>query len=586
MWRHANPELLTAIRNCNQGDETHAFDSVETKRSAFVTAIQNKSGNSLKEKEDPVVGLAWAIIYKSTLLNQQLMDDMNKVAADQGQACHLGDQWYEFYSPKPMQGEPSLFAQYVRARWPIHVFAIDPMTADQNVADTFSRRRDMQLALSLAFTSGQIGAQNFTRYARRLELDMETIALNRTQVGFSHGSDTFGWRFYPRVQSPPTEGNAKVLFRDLLIGGPSRNAELNTMKLEPGARECVALVIMPSFVPSVRFDTRTNWFKLSNPKHKEFDLQTNVQLGTDITCLREFSSYCQNDPSVRGTDLALLLRTVDQLEHRLPLQTCVSQVPFELTHSGHTLFNRGVSDLGPRLRGYYGEPGAKDKNISVAVIGTNFSVSDTQVIAGNVLLNNGGPNSQVMLLSREVMLLTIPVEALKEGNKIDVHVATPYGVSNHLDIHLPVPPKEAPPSVWTVKPQAANCTYAVDNSKKPDEEGYFYCVSYTPAVTAQFGEELKTRPSLVAVTFETVELGRFTVDAVWKKGTSDYVVDVKSLANKLLNALVDNKTIDANSPPETNTYELSVTSVKVDDSIQPTDGKLVITFKPQPPAKK
>ena len=92
------------------------------------------------------------------------------------------------------------------------------------------------LALSLAFTSGQMSAQSFTRYARRIELDMETIALNRTQVGFSHGNDTFGWRFYPRVQSPPTDSNATVLFRDMLLGGPCRNAELKTMRLEPGQR--------------------------------------------------------------------------------------------------------------------------------------------------------------------------------------------------------------------------------------------------------------------------------------------------------------------------------------------------------------
>ena len=36
-------------------------------------------------------------------------------------------------------------------------------------------------------------------------------------------------------------------------------------KIEPGMRECVAIVLMPSFVPYADFTVRSNWFKLTNP---------------------------------------------------------------------------------------------------------------------------------------------------------------------------------------------------------------------------------------------------------------------------------------------------------------------------------
>ena len=42
-----------------------------------------------------------------------------------------------------------------------------------------------------------------TRYSASKRTD--TIALNRTQVGFSHGENTFGWQLYPRFQTPDTE---------------------------------------------------------------------------------------------------------------------------------------------------------------------------------------------------------------------------------------------------------------------------------------------------------------------------------------------------------------------------------------------
>jgi len=62
----------------------------------------------------------------------------------------------------------------------------------------------------------------------------------------------------PRFQTPDTESNATVLFRDMLIGGPNKDALLRERQLEPGIRDCVAIVIMPSFVPNVTCDATSN----------------------------------------------------------------------------------------------------------------------------------------------------------------------------------------------------------------------------------------------------------------------------------------------------------------------------------------
>src|SRR5439155_26238915 len=122
-------------------------------------------------------------------------------------------------------------------------------------------------------------AKNLTRFARRIEGEYDTIDLVRTQVGFSHGENTFGWRFYPRNQTPDTDSNLTVFFRDQLIGGPSKKAELRKRRLEPGPRECVAIVLMPSFVPYLVCESSSNWFKLTDPKCKVMDSADAIRLG-------------------------------------------------------------------------------------------------------------------------------------------------------------------------------------------------------------------------------------------------------------------------------------------------------------------
>src|SRR5262249_22198828 len=190
----------------------------------------------------------------SALLTDRLIRDMRETATAKGHVLPFSDQWKPYFLPNPPPDARQAFNAYVNLRWPIRVFALDPVTQEQNIADTLSTRREMQLSLAIACTNGRISARQLTRYVRRLEAEYETIALNRTQVGFSNGENVFGWRFYPRFQTPDTPSNFEVLFRDLLIGGPNRNQLLRERQLEPGMRECVANVMMPSFVPYLSCD--------------------------------------------------------------------------------------------------------------------------------------------------------------------------------------------------------------------------------------------------------------------------------------------------------------------------------------------
>lgn len=479
LWQHCQQAIVNAVR----GDDKHCL---ETLRNTFICSVMPPD-----VARTHTAAMAWMILVESALLNERLKQDIRELASAKN-AYHLNVtnlDWINFSGPSEQLTPDArqLFNDYVTCRWPIHVVAVDPVTQDQNVADSFSQRREMQLALALGFASGRVGASNFTRMARRLELDMETIALNRTAVGFSHGDDTFGWRFYPRVQSPDTGGHLQTYAVDM-FRGLSRDRTLKKSRLEPGIREVTAIVIMPSFVPYVIFDMRTNWFELVDPSEKVMTASDSMALSGQITSVRQLSANCARDAHLyRDGDVHRLLRAVDQLDRRLPMQTTYVQMPFENTLGGFEFFNTGVPDLAPELKGFYGEPGIRVKaagssaannaaataaaliaatatatatspvNININgtpaaaaassspaaaaaavakstifLVGDHFSVHETRVIAGNKSIEG----ADMRLISRQVMEISIPetVTTVESGDRkfVDVHVATPYGLSNHL----------------------------------------------------------------------------------------------------------------------------------------------------------
>ncbi len=345
--------------------------------------------------------LAWGILVESALLNERLIADIRESATALGQPAPAGLCAGPFYGPDPAPEARQAFNDYVRTRWPIRVFALDPVREEQNVDDTFSRRREAQIAMAVAAASGRLNAQALARYTRRTELDMASVALNQTAVGFSHGNDTFGWRFYPRVQSPPTRSGLAAFAET--ICGPTSDADLALRQLESGQRECTAVIVMPSFVPCVRLDSHSRWFRLTHPGATDPSMRKAMQLSRAVQAVRQQQAACTQCAHLyRDADAALLGRAVDQLAERLPLQSLVARVPYENTAGGFELFQTGITDLAPELIGWYGAPGIDPAGTTTLfLIGKGFSVHDTNIIAG-------GRTARFLPLGRDILRVEIP----------------------------------------------------------------------------------------------------------------------------------------------------------------------------------
>lgn len=346
--------------------------------------------------------LAWTILVESALLNERLVADMRDAGSSRGTGpgCVVAG---PFWGPDPSPEARAAFNDYVRRRWPIRVFTLDPITQEQNVEDMFSQRREMQMAMAMAFASGRVNSSAMTRYARRLETDIATIGLNKTAVGFTHGADTFGWRFYPRVQTPPTKGNLQTFAETLCGPANSTKTALAARRLEPGMRECTAMIVMPSFVSGITLDVRTNWFSLTDPRSTEQGMRETLKLSRSIKAMQRSAATCARCAGAyRDGDVARLLRRVDQLDRELPLQTLQAQIPYENTSAGFELFDTGVTSLAPELIGYYGAEGIDPTaSTELFLIGKGFSIHDTNVIAG-------GKTVTATLISRDVIKAEVP----------------------------------------------------------------------------------------------------------------------------------------------------------------------------------
>lgn len=515
------PEIAMAVRTGNEGGLARLRLDVVTGLCGSTSPVPGVTDGQCSPATCGILALmAWPILVEAALLDQRLNEDLLRVAQDPECECLVtGPQC--FYLPDPPEEARMAFMDYVRCRWPIHVFALDPQTQDQNVAQASSIRRELQLAAALAFASGRVGASNTLRFVRRLELEEQAIALNRTAIAFAHGANTFGWRFRPRFQTMDIESNAVTVGRDLLWGGPNRDARMKNWRIEPGMRECVALVVMPSFVPHVRFDVRSHWFKLHNHDNIKGEMTDTMKLSSKIAEAQQLMEFCHLEAeNYRPGEIERLYARVKQLSDRLPLQTMYAQVPYENTAGGFELFSSGVTDLGPELLDYYGAPGvSRNRQTTLFLVGRNFSVHNSVVIAGN-------RTCETELLSRDVMQVTIPADSQtvfcsREGKvsddpcakcrgvgpcgagcyeAVEIHLATPYGVSGQLFVpvyqEVPVAPSPEPagPSPEEIKAEA------VDAAKKlvHGHQAVFHPVTYawsTPAVKATYLLDTCGRPS-------------------------------------------------------------------------------------------
>ncbi len=445
---------------------------------ALVTRLETSRDNIQRQ---PIAALCWAIAVDAVLLDEALRNDARRVLTADGAACEpLED--VHFYYPKSVPNEhgKAVFNSYVRHRWPIITFSLDPVTDQQNIADSFNLKRDLQLALSFAFATGQIGFNQLNTFRRQIEQSSDTIALNRTITAFAHGNDgqgfeSFAFRFTPRFQNPPNQRtNIGVIASQLIGGGPGPDYQLKKSKLEPGMRELTAVLLIPTFLPTMRMNVAGNWFKLNDPEHLVFHTKRLMEQGRKVQEIRRAALDICSTQQYRGADLRVLQGKLAQLETMLPMQSKIVQLPFDNIASGFDLFSEGSTALAPELTGYSGVDeikarprgavtaaaalstpltagtgvslttsttgpatvtrttvvGGPGSIADIFVFGKYFSLLDTRVIAG-------GRSAAFEILSREVIHVQIPANVTptttEEGKTyIEVHVATPNGISNSL----------------------------------------------------------------------------------------------------------------------------------------------------------
>lgn len=472
IWDICTPELVLAVRDLKT-DNSQAIRTVAEIRKEY----DNRLGRNAAEKiEGPrlfIEALGWGIMLESALLTDQLVRDIKQTTSNKG-VSPIAVHWLDFYRPEPSPEARQVFNSYVATRWPMYTFAVDPVHEQQNIEDSLSQRRELQLALSLAMASGNMSASSFTRFSRRLEADYQTVDLNRTVVGFSHGDNTFGWRFYPRFQTPRIPSNLQVLTRDLL-GGAAFNTEqeLRERRLEPGQRECVALVIMPSFVPYAELNVSSSWFALANPKHKNHSTHETIKLSKLVRAVELCTPDQKHIERYRPGEFSRLQAKAEMLASRLPMQDMKFQVPYENTLGGFEFFNNGITDLVPQLRGWYGADGYRDAELTLFLMGDNFSINNTKVIVGGKNIPYGkpdAPNATVNattgsfeLLSRQVLRVTIPAGVAsvadpegrysRGGKYVDVRLGTPYGVGGPLRIPVIAKPDPKTPELAVLTDQ-------------------------------------------------------------------------------------------------------------------------------------
>jgi hypothetical protein len=551
----------------------------------------------------PIGALCWALAIDAALLDAAMKRDARKVFVDNGVAVEPIDSVH-FYHPNEYCDDVSrdVFCQYIRHRWPIITFSLDPVTDQQNIADSFSLNRDLQLALSFAFATGQINFSQLNTFRRQIQQSADTIALNRTITGFMQGNDIFGFRFTPRFQNPPNQRtNLGVIASQLISGGPGPNYQIRKSKLEPGVRELNAVLLIPTFLPVMRMNVSSNWFKLTDPEHLVHPTGKMMERGRRVQELRDAVQVLCNAHDYRAADLRVLQSKMAQLDTMLPMQSLVVQLPFENSAAGFDLFLQGSAALVPVLTGFSGvdvitlpaapaagatggagattgmsatggntatttsttspatfsiqtlaTPGAPSATTTYTITGGSTAIADVFVFGKYISLLDtrviaGGRVASFEILSREVIHVQIPpnvIPTTTEDNQtyIEVYLATPNGMSNSLLI--PCKPA-ATPTPTKVAYDVGGTTPSLDVYYQwlPGHDGKATLApSSDPsknAVTITWDSDTGLAPRQIQTQFAgTVNNQNVVIELAATASTSgDYTIDGTSFTSKLLERL-------------------------------------------------
>jgi hypothetical protein len=432
------------------------------------SASQNGTGlegEPMEERSRVVNVLSFALRIQAAGVNRRLKQDI----ADQEPAISPELlKRISFFEPEPSDEALQVFQRYVDVKWPLRVYAIEPVIAQQNVADAYGRRKLSSLDIVGSAYAGPFRALSGVANQRQAADDETAIRLNPTMVGFGAGQNTFGWIFYPRLQ---TNGGKRLrVFTDiaLLVNGRVPDPTGNDQSIEPGQRECTALVEMPNFIPKIEFITVANWFRTSEVGDgQKSDLEKASVLGRKLVLAEEALNRSKVEGHYRPEEYQIASERLNQLKSLMPTQRMVVRVPFTDNQNDARIFCSHGSQLRPALTGWHGRPPEEGEETTLFLEGKNFSIHDTHVIAG-------GKPATTVLVSRQLLEVTIPKDACptpsaQGGALLDINVATPNGASNHLLIKMrPADSRRKPHRDEKVETLAKEAVVALKKSSQAD----------------------------------------------------------------------------------------------------------------------
>ncbi len=376
--------------------------------------------------------LGYALRIQAAAVNRRLKQDM----IDQDPTLKPeGLKKISFFEPNASEEAMRLFERYVDEKWPLRVYAIEPVIAQQNVADGFGRRTQSAFDLAAVAPVGPLkvlsGLASVGLASERRGADDENaIRLNPTMVGFGAGERSFGWIFYPRIQTRMRDGHL-ITDIQLLLNGRFPDPTGKEQSIEPGQRECTALIVMPNFVPRIEFITVADWFRTSEAGDgQKSDLEKASTLARKLVAAESALNRSKIEGQYRPEEYQIAVERLNQLKNLMPTQRLVVQVPFSDNNNDSRIFCSQGGQLRPTLLAWHGPPPLQGEESTILIEGKNFSVHDTHVIAG-------GKPAKHVLVSRNILELTISKEACPSPGAdgkplLDISVATPNGVSNHL----------------------------------------------------------------------------------------------------------------------------------------------------------
>ena len=288
-----------------------------------------------------------------------------------------------FFEPEVSDEAFSAFQKYVNLKWPLRVYAIEPVIAQQNVADAFGRSKRSAFDLLAAGPMGPWRALVGIAADRRAADDETAIRLNPTMVGFGAGQNTFGWIFYPRLQTGAGKSGRLLTDVALLLNGRIVDPIGGDQSIEPGQRECTALIEMPNFVPKIEFISVANWFRTSEAGDgQKSELEKAAILSRKLTATETALNQAKKEGQCRPEEYEIAMDRINQLKDMMPTQRLVVRVPSSGDHNDSRIFCSQSMQLRPMLVDWHGKPPEPGEESTFIIEGRNFSVHDTHVIAG------------------------------------------------------------------------------------------------------------------------------------------------------------------------------------------------------------